>query len=152
MSYIFFDKDLLMVAPLVSSDAASRAGHLGERVWLFARPVDDVELVAAVRDAWDLEQERSMIPMEDLEATWDPVRAAFGNERYSETNYALVNRIDHVGRRRTTQLVSVAATRWRNGNRDYGVQEGRSELGLDCSDEELAVAIRAAIAATTGPR
>ena len=45
---------------------------------------------------------------------------------------------------------SVSGSRWRNGNRD-SVDEGRAQLETDAWDEELAAAIRAAIAVTSGP-
>lgn len=152
--HLFFDERHVMVAPL----AASLEGYayLHDRFWVFEQPIDDVELVAAVRSAWGLPDDSVERSQEERAATWAPVRELFGNERYSETNYVLANRIvnDRVmrsGKKVSTRLISVSATGWRNGNRDYDVEEARFEFGLDVSDQDLAAAIRAAMAATFGP-
>jgi len=151
MAHLFFDDVHLMVGPVTSSVEAPGRAHLCDRVWVFEWPVGDEELVAAVREAWVIEAAESNLPVDELDSSWDPVRELFGNERYSETNYAQANHISYKGRRFSDEFIGGGASRWLNGNRDYGVEEGRFRLELDCSDEELAVAIRAAIAATTGP-
>lgn len=152
--HVFFDEQHVMVAPLASSSDGH--AYLHEQSWVFEQPVDSAELVAAVRMAWELPHDPRDLESDDLSATWDPVRELFGNERYSETNYVLANRIvnDRVmrnGRKVSKRLISVSATGWRNGNRDYDIEEARARFGLDVSDEDLAAAIRAAMAATFGP-
>lgn len=69
----------------------------------------------------------------------------------SEVNYISLGR--HVRKRPgySWEAVTVGATRWVAGNRESVEKHGRSELPLDASDDELAVAIRAAMAATSGP-
>ena len=111
---------------------------------------------SAVRSAWELPDDPKDLAREELSATWDPVRELFGNERYDETNYVLANRIvnDRVmrnGKKASKRLIYIGATGWRNGNRDYDIEEARSKFGLDMSDEGLAAAIRLAMAATFGP-
>jgi len=148
---LFFDDERVLVCSLTSSEVDfPTSGHMGEQHHVVDRPVADRELVALVRSCWTNEP-RSSLDAAARDATWDPVRETFGRDRYDEVNYISLGR--HVRKRPgySWEAVTVGATRWVAGNRESVEKDGRSELPLDASDDELAAAIRAAMAATSGP-
>lgn len=147
---VFFDGELVVVASFCSS-SVEFGSHMASTYYLLERPVDNEALVAAVRSAWANEDRESDFDKQQMHDSWAPIREIFGNERYDETNYVNVGRNIRSKPNWSVNDISVSATSWRNGNRDHGVQQGRSRLDPDCSDEELATAIRAAMEATSGP-
>lgn len=148
--YLFFDDDHILVAPLVMSMAAGGFGHMADQYWIFDRPVADGVLVEAVRAGWAVDS-RTTLPREEFDATWQPVRDLFGQADSHRTNFILVNRIYRVGGKFTMDRIAIAATAWVSGNRESVSKEGRTRLKPDASDDDIARAIRAAMAATTGP-
>jgi len=145
-----FDADHVLVCSIASSEAEFPSAHMGRPYHVLDRPVDDKLLVELVRSCWE-DERRSSLDRAEMEASWDPICQLFGHDRYDEANYISVNR--HIRKRPgfSMEAITVAATRWRNGNREFLDEAGRSELSLDASDDELATAIRLAISTTSGP-
>ena len=118
---VFFDSDHVVVARLVSSRLETPSAHMSGTYWTFERPIDDDELVAAIRAGWELDG-HSDLTKDERAASWQPIRDIFGHERHDEVNSVAANRVIFsnplLPDGPVTDKIAIAPTRWRHGNRE----------------------------------